>query len=220
MKIKLVVVVLVVVSVSLFALDMSAGGGATFDYSSSTMKADVTGYEMSMNQAYQVLGFGAFFDATYLQIGLDYGLVAAGKMTLKVTGSPDVSEDLKGSITFLNFKVFGKYPIDMGSFVLFPIAGIEQRVNLTYKDENGVDLKKDMTDDEKEHINETWIKMGVGADFPLSEGLYLRPITLLGYKIQSKMEKDLVDYYMDMGADSASWNTFGFEFSLNLGYKF
>lgn len=219
MKKIIFIMMMAMLTVTLFAVDMSAGGGVSYDLSSSTLKAEAGSDEMSSNMALSALSFGVFFDATYIQLGLDYGLTVAGTDTYEETGSSTVTEDFTDIITFLNFEIFAKYPIDMGSFVLFPIGGVEQMLNLTVEDEDGVDLKKDMTDDGKDWLNQTWIKLGVGADFPISESLYIRPMALLGYKIQSKVEKDVVEVYEDMGVDSASWNTFGFEFSVSVGYK-
>ena len=104
MKKITVMLALAVMTASLFAVDMSIGAGATFDYSSSTMKMEVFDVEDSLNMAFQILGFGAFFDATYLQIGLDYGFIAAGEITEKVTGFSAYTEDFTWSFSFLNFE--------------------------------------------------------------------------------------------------------------------
>ena len=75
----------------------------------------------------------AFFDATYIQVSIGYMFINGGHLTTTVNGSSS-SSDVSGSLSYLTFAAYLKYPFDIGPIELFPLLGIEYRQNLTDKD--------------------------------------------------------------------------------------
>ena len=149
-------------------------------------------------------GFHAFFDATYatLKVGMlilgetsedsydtGYGMA---KMTTKMTSS------------YLTIGVLGKFPIDLGSFVLFPMLGfeynmflngdyeVETKVGSTTVSASGSTARGDV--DKPEEMDMILVQLGVGADISLGDKLYLRPTILWGIDFnRGEFEKDFED---------------------------
>lgn len=191
------------------ALDMSAGGGVTFSGVSTKTKTEI-GSVKDDNKATQTnLGVKGFFDATYAVAEVGY----AFDLTNKKDG-----KDTKIDSTNLTLGVLGKYPIAVGSVTLFPLAGAEYDLNMSYK-YDGKDAKKDLTSDAKSSLNQIWIKAGIGADVAINDKLYLRPTALAGYKLHSKAENDTIDLFDKINA-KATINTFKYDIGLAVGYKF
>jgi hypothetical protein len=67
-----------------------------------------------------------------------------------------------------------------------------------------------------EFWNSMWIKAGVGADFALTDNLFIRCQALYGFKFNSKYENDMADYWEENLKGVAN----GFNLKLALGYTF
>jgi opacity protein-like surface antigen len=169
------------------------GGG------SETKKVDTTGG-----------GFGLFFDATYVEIGLGFDFVNSK--------DPDNSDDKGTDINYFSISLLGKYPIALSpKATLFPIIGFDWNVFMSGKDkESGNDLP-DPPDDYKDNYDAFIIDLGVGADFALSDKLYLRASAMYGIKCNSKMDQKQIDG--DLGPKTKIF-TGGVTIKAGVGYKF
>jgi hypothetical protein len=152
-------------------------------------------------------GFYAFLDATYVEA--DIGLLFGSR---KLKGSYETYfgrvswEDDGANVSILTLGLYGKYPIDLGGFTLFPILGIQLDVGLSAEDD-GVKYE---SEDVADLLNRFWIKFGVGADFNLSEQLYLRPSILYGINFGTKLGRDF-------DAESAFYH--GLDIRVALGFR-
>ena len=152
-------------------------------------------------------GFFALFDATYAEA--DVGLLFGG---MKYGYDGEWNDDAI-NVIYLTLGLYGKYPIDMGGFGLFPMLGVQLDFGLSAKFD-GDDLFEDSSY-KADFMNRFWIKAGVGADFNLSEKLYLRPSFLYGINFGSKIDRD------EKKDDSeASSFHHGLDVRVALGFKF
>jgi len=220
---------------SAYATQWSAGGGAFLgSYFGGGVKASFFGMTLlEINYPHTGGGFYGFVDGQYVEFsgGLTF---AGGKMDVKSgmgdlfggggwddddddfdLGIPGVGDDIKTSFTFLNFGLLLKYPIEMSeSMTLFPAAGINYSHCMSAK------LKAGGMEEEAEDsgdLSRLWFKFGGGADFELSEKMYLRTTLLYGIGMKNKLEKDLVD----MG--DGLFNTVtqhGIDIKAGIGFKF
>jgi hypothetical protein len=152
-------------------------------------------------------GFGLFFDATYAEIGfgLDFGK------------NTDNGEDFE--MTFMTISLLGKYPIVLSDKItLFPLLGFDWKIFLAGKmgpfEIERADVK-DMGGEETD--NDAFsIDVGLGADFSLTEKLYLRADALLGFTLPTKSESELIS---DSDGKVKIF-TLGPTIKVGLGYKF
>ncbi|MDR2659290.1 MAG: porin family protein [Spirochaetaceae bacterium] len=163
-------------------LRMSAGGGLILQpvFGSEKYKGSSSTVESS--------GFGAglnvFFDAKYVEVNL--GLIFANEKSSK--------DDKKGFDTSnLFFGILGKYPISLNEKIsLFPFLGFDYRVTL------GASYDGTKSDDASfiaEHFNALSLVFGAGADYDISEKLYLRGELGFGITFNTKNEDDNKDSY-------------------------
>jgi hypothetical protein len=151
-------------------------------------------------------GFGLFFDAAYVEIGLgmDFGQLS------------DNGADF--DMMFLTFSVLAKYPITRNErLTVFPLLGVGWKIFLAGTGGDSREIKradlKDLSDDEGAY-DAFSIDAGAGADFTLTAKLYFRVDALLGFKLPSKSEQDAIK---DRGAKIF---TCGPTIKAGLGYKF
>jgi hypothetical protein len=138
----------------------------------------------------------------------------------------DASDEAKKGvdITALKLGLFGKLPIAMGGFTLFPMLGVDGQIFL------GGSIGGDaVTEPEdkigwQDHINQVWFKLGVGADFDLpteSGKLFLRPELLYGLRLNTYTES--VDIKAQKDAKTPSYNGIighGLDVRVAIGYRF
>jgi hypothetical protein len=210
-------------------VQLSAGAGATFAPVWMTTKATygiapVDGETSSTTMSLNTLTFGAFVDATYLQASVGFAMDIGDvkwneKYSSSLLGTNDSgTEDIDG--TWLVIGAMGKYPFKVGSFVIFPLAGVEYDLNLTYK-HDGSDVKDTMSDDQKANLNQFWLKAGVGADFTVSGNIYVRPSAIFGYKLHSKLQNDALDAMKAIPAiDKATQTDIRIDVGMAVGFKF
>ena len=205
---------------SVSALDMSAGVTGFFN-------SDFGGGYMSLKNDYgsysvpwMGAGFGAFFDASYAEVSLGFTF----------SNGKDVAKDKDGkkekdfeqdpfSVTYLNLSLLGKYPIDLGSMVVFPAVGFDYAIGLSGK-EDGKDMFKDQDEDEKKYsatdMSQFWIKFGGGMDYGLSEAIFLRAKLLYGIGFASKIASDEVKDYKE----TDNMLSHGLQVGVGVGFKF
>jgi hypothetical protein len=185
MKKSLVFAVLVCLSAVVFAQQLSVGAGVNLSPVSVTMKGDDYGTTSSTTTSNMTYGAKVFIDATYIEAGVG---ILANSTSYTTDGSS--SNGFNG--TWLAISALGKYPVPLGSFTIFPMLGIEYDLNLSYYDGTGADIKSAF-EAAGYSADQFWIKGGVGADFSVADKMFIRPSVLIGYKFNSKYEKDIID---------------------------
>ena len=130
-------------------------------------------------------GLGLFFDAAFVEagLGLDFGQRS--------------DNDIKTDMTFFTVSLLAKYPIVWSARVtLFPLLGVDWKIFLAGKTSVG-DAAHEISraDVGALHGDESAydafsIDAGLGADFTLTEKLYLRVNMLLGFKLPGKAEQE------------------------------
>jgi len=185
MKKLLVVLVLAVLTAggAFGQAKLSIGGGGYFTAAfGGGFKASAGEESAGMEFPYSGGGAFIFVDANYIEasIGFLYGAFSITGTGLSKSSSLDID------INSIALGVLGKYPINLGSIILFPAAGIEYNMVTSGKTGN-------VTISDAADLSHLWIKFGVGADFNLSSHLYIRATALYGIRFSSKIEDDYVD---------------------------
>jgi len=205
-KVVLVLALAVFIAGGAFAqLSFSAGGGVFFDGSFGNGKQEKVGGD-TINRGTNNVGFGGyvFFDAAFVEASVNFGYSAA-TLNWKKNGSPESLDilgitimkdgDELGGALFLNFSILGKFPIDLGAFVIYPAIGLGYNIVLTRYDDDGKEIKEpekytypDYSKEENvesnkgNQFNTLSILAGVGIDLPLSSALFLRAQALLSLR--------------------------------------
>jgi len=204
-------------------IQLSAGAGASFGPMWASVKQDYgTTWDKTTTSQSGIIA-RAFVDARYVEA--DIGFMTNFKSaTVKLSDSDGNSLSLSGDSyigTWLTISAYGKYPFKVGSFLIFPLVGVEYDLNLSYKDPDGNDAKSSLTDDQKASLNQFWLKAGVGADFNVSDSLYIRPELLLGYKLNSKLQKDNIDAWETAYPDGKlTYTSIRLDIGVAVGFKF
>lgn len=198
---------------------VSVGAGAALDL---TTWRDVNGYDTGEPAEWKTemkpIDIKAFVDLTYLQVSAGYMMVN-GMTVTEIGYGPNFIKDLKDSLTYVSFAGYFKYPFHVGAVTVFPLLGVEYKLNLTYKAGNGKDLKSTMTSQEQADLNELWIEGGVGMDFTLGS-FYIRPEVIIGFfKPLSATDKDILSAAESDGWKSVSINYLTFNLNILVGYK-
>ena len=179
-----------------------------------------------------------FFDATYgeLAIGLMHTLLGyevvhdtqqnnsgsyekADTSTLYYLGSTALAMDIS---------LLGKYPVAVGKMTVFPLLGVGYNMTLSQKDARGKKEEFKNPDGTKQ----TWangdevkaadwstfrIQLGAGADFDITDRIYLRTQGLAQYRLASKAYSKA--NIKDGNDDTKSKGGFGGSFTIAVGYK-
>ncbi|MCL2763015.1 MAG: hypothetical protein FWD36_07420 [Treponema sp.] len=231
---KKMVVALLVATIAVggaFAVDLSAGIGGNFSAYFTSLSATSDGEDYlkiigaeSKDLGITTTGGGvyAFFDITYveLNVGLMFSTTKANNNDYDmILGAEDGM-----SMTHLRLGLFGKFPIDLDSFTLFPMLGIDFLINLAAKDVKSGDKIEDKDlgiYSRGDLFNQFWFKLGVGADIPLGDSMYLRPTFLYGIRLNNQGEKDLIKDWNSGPTDMVkSIVGHGLDVKLALGFKF
>ena len=201
-----------------FGIDLSVGGGISYSPITSKLIVSDIGGEGTASDHFNFGAVGAYLDATYVQAILTYNMRLSG--SYESTGAFTGSGEYTNKETYLGISVLLKYPFVFETFSLFPLLGLESDLNLSYTDKNGNDLKSGLTTAELEHLNKYFIKVGAGADVNLGKRVYLRPVFVFGYKLQSRLDKDTVDYFMSTyGLNDVGLSTIKIDFVFLVGYR-
>jgi hypothetical protein len=195
---------------------ISAGAGVFYDGVFSTIKAESGGTNTNNNQDFSSTrnGFGvqAFVDATYAEVSLDVIFGSQSSM---------MGQDIVVSMTHLGFSVLGKYPIPVGPVVLFPLVGIDYQLFLSGKYASTTVDRSDLPSDYSDMFDAFSIVAGVGADYYLTDALYIRGSFTWNFKLDSKFEADLRKTAADQGWDEyLTIFTSGPRLRVAVGYAF
>jgi hypothetical protein len=183
--VKKIILTLLIISTttgSISAIEMSAGLGGSFIANFSSYKYD--GKDIAAKRTIGG-GFFALFDATFVEANV--GLQFAG-MQHGYDGKWD-NDSL--NLSFLTLGLYGKYPIRLCSFSLFPLLGIQFDFCLSAKQDGEIIFFFFLM--RREHFNRLWIKLGAGADFFITEKLYLRPSFLYGINFGTSNDREVKD---------------------------
>ncbi|MDR0524788.1 MAG: hypothetical protein LBG90_02835 [Spirochaetaceae bacterium] len=163
-------------------------------------------------------GIGVFFDATYVEVGLDFIFGSFKPNARGYTG------DFELASTQFGFSILGKLPLMAGPAVFFPLAGIDYQIFLS-GEAKGLPINIKNRDDVKEYMGYEDIfdafslVLGIGLDFNLTSKLYLRGEALCNFKMESDSDKALKKLAKNNNV-SFSLFTFGPRISIGVGYKF
>ena len=215
-RIILALLVLTLAAGGAFAQELSAGVGGNFAISFDQVTMSGGGTTMEALVTTSGGGIYAFFDATYVEV--DVGMLF-GNQKAKATGGGSTVESDGPDVSVLTLGLYGKYPIDLGGFILFPLLGIQYDLGLSAKQTIGGTTYEAKDEDLPDALNRLWIKLGVGADINLSDAMYLRPSILYGINFGTKNDNDTVDNYKKVpGLDVTSfWH--GLDIRVALGFK-
>ena len=191
-------------------VQLSAGFGGNFAFGIDSAADDYSFYYLAYNIGG---GFYVFFDADYVEA--DVGMLFGYQSHFFSYGHKEIKERI--DVTYLTLGLYGKYPIYLGGFTLSPMLGVQFDVGLNAKNVNGDDV---VFGDQRYkeyymlyyYFNRLWVKLGVGADFNLSDMLYLRPSVLYGINFGTKWvrnQEELVDSFF-----------YGLDIRVALGFRF
>jgi len=181
-----------------------------FDYSIGNGIKDGSDYYRANNTSF---GGFVFFDASYVEV--DVGFAYGSVKSVTKFGDEKKSEN-GGSLMQLNLALLGKYPIEVSSFTIFPLLGVSYNLVLSAKDEDGNTPKNKDGDDDSMQFSQFGILGGIGADFNLTDALYLRAEALFQVRLASKAGKDMEDG----PGDGKAAIGLGPVVKVALGYKF
>jgi len=181
MKRGFILVLFLAATAFAFAQSVSIGGGVSYGPFIQTISASDSTSLIKYSMTRPILGFHAFVDATYIQFDVGYGTCSSQTLKVEATGYEPSSFEYNDNFSWLDVSLVGKYPTKMGSLTVFPFAGIEYLYNLSATDSSGADLKPSYWD--QNWLDAFLLKLGVGADIPLSGKLYLRPELFGGLKL-------------------------------------
>jgi hypothetical protein len=156
-------------------------------------------------------GIGGFFDATYVEIGIDF-IFGSFK-----PNSEKYFSDFELKSTQFGFSILGKYPFAFGEITVFPLLGIDYQLFLS-GESNGWPLSRDDLGDDDDMYDAFSISVGIGLDYNLSGKLYLRGELLANFKKDSTFESELIRLAEERSI-TFSLFTFGPRVSIGLGYK-
>jgi hypothetical protein len=185
---------------------LSAGAGGAFDVLFGSTKTGDTETKQSTIGG----GFFVFLDADYVEVDVD----------MLFAGASSEGEKL-GGLTYFGLSALGKYPFDLGSFVLFPLVGIDWQLWQSFKPESGDKISRGNFDDAdaKTVYDNFSIAVGAGADFPIGEKLFVRGELLWNFRLLSKYDKNAKD---EAEANDVEYKRFvsGPRLKVAVGYKF
>jgi len=157
------------------ALGLSYGGGLGLNFSPVTFTGT---YSSIISQVTSQASSTTvqFFDATYALLQVGY-VINRGSTE---PGSTSSATAFAAVLTGISVEVSLKLPVRLGPVEIFPIAGVEYVLNLTYTDDKGHNLR-DVLAAPGRSLDELWLKGGIGVDIFLG-GLFVRPMVMAGFK--------------------------------------
>ena len=199
-----------------FSLSAGVGGSISTDnimiISSNGYGYPSKNYSYMADTDYTVGGY-AFFDATYaeLSVGISSSTVS---VLYSVTGEPN--SDYKYFKTDLYIGILGKIPcIRIGDKItLFPFLGLIYYNTLSVEDENGGKYPK------PGKFNQLWGQTGWGMDISINPNIYLRAKLLLGARLPTEYEKDILKGFPSDADNSILDSIFKYGANIAVGYRF
>ncbi len=169
---------------------------------------NITGYEAAGDYSFSAAAIRAYADFTYALISMGYrSAVSDVKVTASSSGS-SISQTGSFSLNQLELRALGKYPLRLGSFTLTPMAGAEYTACLDGKVEG-----TPFTSQSKSDYSDLSLLGGLGAEFVVSQSMYIRPAFIVGYSLTSKRN---ASYYTGVTyVSSSGWE---YEAALSIGF--
>ena len=219
-KISIFAALILIFAGNIFAQEFSAGVGGHFtaDWTTHDLTADgerrLFRKAEDMNQQSIAGGFYGFFDATYVVANI--GLAFGNTNLIKKDNLPD---NMKQGIdyTALKLGLFFKYPIALDGFTLFPVLGLDNTIVLGGKvygdtvDEDAHLLTPALRAFQRD-LSQYWLKFGVGADFDITDSIYLRPEFLYGFALNNNAAAALAK-------QDGNAATHGLDVKLSVGFR-
>ncbi|MDR2593016.1 MAG: hypothetical protein LBC59_09505 [Chitinispirillales bacterium] len=135
-------------------------------------------------------GLYLFLDAVYAEVFAGYSM-GSGTWESLAAPSNEIIPDMKSS--YLNICVLAKYPFTFGKIKMFPLLGIDYEASLSGKLEYTTKVYEfDGTGGHPANgdLSSFWVKFGGGAEFDISESLYIRGELLYGVRTANDFEKN------------------------------
>jgi hypothetical protein len=216
MKKLVVSVLLILCATTVFSQNvvLSAGGGVSFtpligDY----QKLKSGSSSGTIDGTMSAFGIKGFFDATYAVASLGWYTNVSNVKVRISSGGTTIETDFAASISFLEFRLLGKYPFSISGISVFPLLGLQFTPCLGGKFDN-----VEMTSDDKANYSDWTLLFGVGADFKATDKIFVRPLFLIGYVLTTKNNDASYDLFAPYKYDSSSgWI---FELGVSVGYIF
>jgi hypothetical protein len=174
-----------------------------------------------MSMPYYGGGGYMFFDAVYAEVFVGYS-AGSGRWVSDNIGNSDALPDMARS--YMNFGVFGKYPVSVGQLKVFPLLGIDYEASVSgrlkyarggeYWFDGGADRPKASS------LSALWIRFGGGADFDLSGDMYLRAQALYGVRTGNAFENNEAKAETDRGHDAETRRGHGMSLRVGIGFRF
>jgi hypothetical protein len=195
-------------------IDIAAGGQLGLGYASRSEK-----YELDPDN-YLVtiftdtfLTLGIFADATYARLSLDYAVSLDARQKTKIVddGDTDIhTTDPPVGYTWslITIELLGKYPIDLGTFVVWPAAGFLYTITINL-DNDGDGEADDLSHME---INDIYLSAGAGVDVTITPDLFATGSVIFNYNLTPNR----TDHEPSEGYTWSSWMVRIF---LGAGYK-
>ena len=232
MKKKLVLVLLLATLIAggAFAqFSMSAGIGGAFsanflnfawtkDAKDALKAADLpTNF---MDQSLIGAGFFGYFDATYVMVSLGLSFYDHRYTNADSQKDNSANGNITYSLSTFEIGILGKYPIPIGPASIFPMLGGDFKIATGYTKKIW-GIRFNYADDYKiaEYWSSVWLKFGVGADIPLGDKLYIRPMFLYGFGTLPKLFKELQDAANE-SKKMVDIIHHGFDIKVAVGWKF
>ena len=190
---------------------ISAGGGA-FLANGSGGGIDWASSEEKVAMPYTGGGAYIFLDAVYAEAFAGFW-AGGGKWTSgDATYQNDLPDMPRASV---NIGAFAKYPIAAGIVTAFPLLGFEYEASVSGKLVHA-DGREEAFDGGA--LSALWFRFGCGADFELSQSLYLRAEFLYGLRTENAYEKDLAEEETGFGGNTRAG--YGFTLKAGAGFRF
>lgn len=176
-----------------------------------------TAEEVLKNIDQNRVGFWFYLDITYFEIDLGGKFYNA---TIKQNGF-----DLKETQNYFNIGLMGKYPFSINKIMFFPFIGFDWQILTKVKGtQGGYSVETERSDLSSAGIDENYFdclvfNFGFGADFAITNHLYIRSILVYGINAHTKYHEDQIDIIKDAGYNISILNH-GPSIKLALGYKF
>ena len=200
---------------------ISAGVGGFFaDGSGGGLRWERTNENLAM--PYSAGGAYLFFDAVYAEAFAGFS-AGGGKWRSGDANPPHESSLPEMSRTCVNVGAFAKYPIGAGLVKAFPLLGFEYEASISGKLKSGAgETEFDGGDGRPKAgaLSATWFKVGGGADFGLSQNLYLRIEALYGRRTANAYEKDRANEEADYSKKAEPRSASGLTIKAGAGVKF
>ena len=208
MKKAIFILFLIVAAKTVFALELSIGGGGSLGYTFTRYTLTGGAVKSIQNMDRFDYGGGIFFDFTYGTFSLGY---LGGKNSFRenmILASSSLADNTgKGSEGVLSISLLGKYPFKIKEkLTLFPLFGIDYQIALIQRRETASGLTYNRADgrfmedrdkDGKAYPLSSWnyfrINIGGGIDYFFTNKVFLRSELLFGFRLPTSYEMGALD---------------------------